>query len=240
MAPFHVGSLCYTYQAIDVIGPLDVLGSGSKEVVEILKYYTPASTDDIVAKAPQFVFHHIGLTLDPVPLTGGVNITPTTTLEECPELDLLLLGGPVPHTFQLDPKYVDFVRRHVAAGKLLWTNCTGAAVAASTGVLDGKNATVNNYEYGWVRHAYPKVNWTMESKWVVDGNIWTAAGAVKGMDMAAHWLKETYGNDIFIFSTSGLDHEPKEADGLTDVLPKRLDANGKQLPTHIFPHHPSY
>lgn len=240
MAPLNVGSLCYNYQSVDVIGPFDVLGSGSKELIKIVQFYSPDFTDEIAAKAPDFAFHHIGLTLDPVPLTGGLNVTPTTTIEDCPELDILLLGGPLPHVFQLDEKYAEFIRRHVAAGKLLWTNCTGSFVAAQAGVLDGKTATINNVEVGWVSQKYPKVNWTLDTKWVVDGNIWTAAGAVKGMDMAAHWLKEKYGDDVFRMSTLGLDHEPKNQDGFTETLPPRYDASGKQLPSHLFNYRTSF
>lgn len=80
----------------------------------------------------------------------------------------------------------------------------------------------------------------MEEKWVVDGNIWTAAGAARGIDMVAHWVKKTYGEDIFTLATLSLDLEPKEADGVTDTIAKRYDADGKQLSTHVFVHYPSY
>lgn len=138
MAPFHIGSLCYPYQAVDVIGPLDVLSSAGQEVFQISQTYSPSFSKELASKVPEFVYHHIGLTMDPVPLTGGFLATPTTTVEDCPELDCLILGGPAPHLYQPDPKYADFIRRHVAKGKLLWTTCTGAYVAASAGVLDGK------------------------------------------------------------------------------------------------------
>lgn len=239
MAALSIGALAYEYQSIDVIGLLDVLSSGSKMVSNVLKTYCPIS-DTLTEQAPEVSFHHIGLTLDPVSQTGGVSIVPTTTLENAPELDILILGGPNPATFELKPEFAEYIRKHVAAGKLLFTNCTGSFVAAAAGVLDGKKATINNVEIGWVKKRFPQVNWTVETKWVVDGNIWTAAGAVAGMDMTAHWLKESYGYDVFLLSTMGLDFEPRDVNVVLNVIEKRYDESGKQLSTHVFPAYDSY
>lgn len=234
MAPIHFGCLVYDYQVIDVVGPTDLLNSASKALMTALKTYGPVN-DETIARAPEFVFHHIGLTRDPVHLlTSAITIVPNTTIDECPELDCLLIAGPNPSAFELHPQYANFIRRHVASGKLIFTNCTGSAVIASTGVLDGKNATVNNVEYEWVKKRYPLVNWTREKKWVVDGNIWTGSGAVAGMDMFSHWLKINYGLDVLIQGALSLDYEPRDVDGLLTVLPKRFNENGKQVSTHAF------
>ncbi|KAI3327106.1 class I glutamine amidotransferase-like protein [Xylariaceae sp. AK1471] len=240
MAPITFGVLAYNYQAIDVIGATDLLNSSSQEILNAIKIYTPID-EATISRAPSFIFHHIGLTKEPVHLlSGGITILPTTTVDECPELDCLLLGGPSPEDWKLDPKYAEFIRRHVAAGKLLFTTCTGAFVAAQAGVLDGKNATVNHVEYEWVKKHYPKVKWTMEKQWVVDGNLWTGSGAVAGMDMFAHWIKENFGLAVLTDGALGLDFEPRDIDGLFTVLPKRFDADGKQISTHVFKYHDEY
>lgn len=237
MAPIHIGCPIYDYQVIDVLGLTDLLNSAGKEILKFCQLHGPID-DAVIERAPQFVFHHIGVTRDPVTLlTSSLTLVPTTTVDECPELDILILGGPDPVSFQLHPEFADLVRRHVAAGKTLFTNCTGASVAASTGVLDGKNATVNNVEYEWVKNKYPKVKWTKEKRWIVDGNIWTGSGAVAGMDMVSHWLKEKYGLDVLTYGTMGLDFEPRDENGLFTVLPKRFDADGNQISTHVFSYH---
>ncbi|KAK4942067.1 hypothetical protein LTR10_018103 [Elasticomyces elasticus] len=235
MAPLQFGSLVYNYQAIDVIGPTDLLNSASKALAKSLQKFIPIE-DEVIERAPDFVFHHIGLTLEPVQLlSSAITIVPTTTVEECPELDCLLIGGPAPVGFQLPDKYADFIRRHVAAGKIVFSTCTGAAVLAAAGVLDGKAATINIVEYDWVRKQFPRVKWTKEQKWVIDGNIWTAQGAVAGMDMFAYWLKENYGLKVLTNGALGLDYEPRDSNGLLNVLPKRYDEDGKQIATHHIP-----
>ncbi|KAL4955098.1 class I glutamine amidotransferase-like protein [Aspergillus filifer] len=107
------------------------------------------------------------------------------------------------------------IARHVSAGKLLFTTCTGSAVVASSGALDGRVATVSHLEYNWVGARYPPVHWTKGKKWVVDGKIWTAGGAVAGMDMVAHWIQREFGyND-----------EPRGQEGLV----------GRRVATHVLP-----
>lgn len=234
MAPIRVGCPVYDYQAIDVIGPTDLLNSAGKEFAEIARRMGMLD-DEIVAHAPELVFHHIGVTREPVPLfSSKITMVPTTTVDECPELDILFLGGPDPSTFELHPKFADLVRRHVAAGKLLFTNCTGGAVAASTGILDGREATLNHAWLDFARERYPKVRWTGEKKWAIDGNIWTAAGAVAGMDMMSYYIQEHISMDSLKLATMNLDFEPRDVNGLFTVLPKRYDANGKQIATHEF------
>ncbi|KAL3449860.1 class I glutamine amidotransferase-like protein [Aspergillus insuetus] len=235
MAPLQIGTLVFDYQAIDIIGPCDVLNSSSKYLLNGISIYTPIDPN-VIEKAPELVFHHIGETLDPVKLlTSTITIVPTITADEVPPLDILIVGGDSPEYTHLPPKLQDLIRRHVASGKLLFTTCTGAAVAAATGVLDGKNATVNNLEFEWIVKAYPKVKWTKAKKWIVDGNIWTGSGAVAGMDMVAHWVRENYGLEVLRAACLSLDYEPRDQDGLFTVFPERFDADGNKVSTHVFP-----
>jgi len=231
----HFGALVYEYQAMDVVGPFDLINSAGRKIAEYA-YNHGGVSKETVQKAPNFIFHHIGESLDPTRLlSSNFHIQPTDTIDSPPEIDYLLIGGPIPETFKFPQKYVDFIKRHHAAGKTIFTTCTGASALASTGILDGKNATVNNLEYKWVASQYPKVNWSKDKKWVIDGNIWTGGGAVAGMDMFAHWLEKNYGKDVMIAGAMGMDFEPRDIDGMIGVVPLRYDASGKQISTTIFP-----
>ncbi|KAL5337891.1 class I glutamine amidotransferase-like protein [Aspergillus crustosus] len=235
MGPIHVGALLFDYQAIDIIGPCDLLNSASKALMEGINRYTPVEPE-VLAKAPEIIIHHIGETLEPVRLlTSFVTLIPTVAVDDVPELDILLVGGDSPEDTHLPPKLQDLIRRHAASGKPLLTICTGAGVVAATGILDGRRATVNNLELKWLKKRYPNVHWTREKKWIIDGNIWTGSGAIAGMDMVAHWIKETFGLDILIQAGLSLDYEPRDVDGLYTVFPQRYDAAGNKVSTHIFP-----
>uniref|UniRef100_A0A8H7NGX8 DJ-1/PfpI domain-containing protein n=1 Tax=Bionectria ochroleuca TaxID=29856 RepID=A0A8H7NGX8_BIOOC len=235
-----VGTLAYGYQAIDAFGLLDVLSSGSDIFVNDLELFH-AVNPIAKGKAPKVVFHHVGLNREPIQaLTTGLTLVPTCTVDDAPDFDILLVPGPNPYGFELDPRFKELIHRQVASGRLLFTNCTGACIAAQAGVLDGKKATVNHAFLKWAAKEYPNVNWTAEAQWVVDGNVWTAAGAVAGMDMAAHWLKENYGKEVMTLSAMNLDFEPRDVKGVLNVIPQRYDAEGKQTASHVFDYTDSF
>ncbi|KAF4415951.1 ThiJ/PfpI family protein [Fusarium austroafricanum] len=234
MASIQFGVLAFNYQVVDAAGPTDILAAADRRALKHITKYVPIS-EELISRAPEFEFHHIGVTKEPVKLgTSNMIILPTTTADECPELDILLVSGPPLGGFILDPKFVALIRKHNAAGKLIFTNCTGASLVASTGVLDGRKATVNKVEYEWVKKQWPKVDWIREKTWIADGNIWTGSGAVAGTDMVSHWLKENYGLGVLLQAAATLDYEPRDDDGLYNVFPQRYNSKGEKISSHVF------
>lgn len=201
------------YQAIDAIGPLDILNSGSVSSINALEASGFPIPPGLSGKAIDITFHHISETLSPVHLyTANLSILPTTTCATCPVLDYLLVGGPDPMSYQLSKEFSDFIKKHVGAGKGLFTTCTGAICVAPTGILDGERATTNHMALDRARTLYPKVQWVKE-QWVEEGTIWTAGGACAGMDMMAHWVRTSYGEMITQLVLEGLDFEPRDREG---------------------------
>lgn len=213
MAPLQLGVLMIPYQTIDAVGPLDILSACSKALIQSYEFEAklPAFAG-LTAKAIDIEFHHINTTLSPVKLTANVHMLPTTTISTCPPLDILLVGGPDPLTFKLSEPFAAFIKKHVDAGKTLFTTCTGALAVAPSGVLDGKNATVNHGVLGMAAAVAPSVKW-QKKQWVRDGDIWTAGGACAGMDMVAHWVMVNYGMELARAGFATLDYEPRDVEG---------------------------
>lgn len=63
------------------------------------------------------------------------------------------------------------------------------------------------------REAFPKVQWTSEKNWVEGEKFWTSSGAVAGMDMLFHWLKQAGGTELADLSTMLLDYQPRDVNG---------------------------
>ena len=217
MAPIHFGFLMIPYQALDVVGPLDVLSSCSAEYIKEMEAH--GVPKGISEKAPEIVFHHIGLTMEAVKLTGNYHVQPTTTYDKCPPLDYLLVGGPKPD-YQLPPEFAKFLQTRVKEVKVLFSTCTGGMVLAAAGLLDGRNATTNHGVVPAAREIFPKVKWTTERQWVVDGNLWTAGGACAGMDAMAEWVVSNYGEDVAEAGFSALDYERRDVEGKRVPLKK--------------------
>lgn len=233
MPPIHFATLVYDYQPTDVFGPFDLLTNCSKAFLTMAQELDVGQS--IADRAPEYVFHHIGDSPEPFQhMCGALRLQRTVAIEDAPEIDCLLIGGPDPRNFKFPDKYVEFIRRHIESGKLTFTTCTGAMALASTGLLDGKRATVNNSGFQYAVTLFPKVQWTKEKKWIVDGNIWTGGGAIAGMDMFAHWIKENFGLEVLQAGARGLDYEPRDVDGLYTVFPQRFDKDGNKLPTNTW------
>jgi transcriptional regulator GlxA family with amidase domain len=204
---------------LDVAGPLDVLSSSSKGLLSHLAKAGFPGVAEVLEQAIDIEFHHINESMDPVQLTGAAKALPTTTCDDCPPLDFLLVGGPDPVNHKLSRRFAEFLRAQVKAGKGLFTTCTGALAIAPSGVLDGKIATTNHGVLQLAKQMSPNVQW-VQKQWVEDGNIWTAGGACAGMDMMAHWVIKNYGIDLAKLSFNGLDYEPRDIDG-NRVLPQQ-------------------
>ncbi|KAI1809426.1 class I glutamine amidotransferase-like protein [Poronia punctata] len=182
--PTNYGVALYPgYQALDVFGPLDVLNNLSRD--------TPLELSIIAA------------TLDPVntvvegPGHIGESIVPTHTFDNFPDdLDVLLVpGGYGNRNLTTMNSVADFVKGVYPRLRYLLTVCTGSAVVASSGLLDGKNATTNKMSWDWATSQGPEVNWVRHARWVVDGNIWTSSGVSAGIDLTFAFVADQYGEE---------------------------------------------
>lgn len=157
MTSIQFGILLIPFQMLDVAGPLDILSCCAKDVVRDLESDGFPGAQELTEKSLDIQFHHIGETMDPVQLSSGFKATPTTVIDNCPELDFLLVGGPDSLTIKLSYTFASFIRRHITAGKGLFTTCTGSLAISSSRVLDGKLATTNHGIVKRAREVRPNV-----------------------------------------------------------------------------------
>lgn len=79
---------------------------------------------------------------------------------------------------------------------LMTSVCTGAAVLAQSGLLDGRPAATNHQAFGWVAGFGPRVLWDNVSRWVDTGRYVTSAGVSAGTDMAWHLVARLAGRAV--------------------------------------------
>jgi putative intracellular protease/amidase len=91
--------------------------------------------------------------------------------------------------------------------KITTSVCTGAAVLAYSGLLDGKPAATNHAAFGWVTSFGPRVLWDNVSRWVDAGRYVTAAGVSAGTDMAFHLVDRLAGRAVAEAATKQAEYD---------------------------------
>ncbi|MGA3093390.1 MAG: DJ-1/PfpI family protein [Terriglobales bacterium] len=109
-------------------------------------------------------------------------LTPEMNIAEAPEFDILLVpGGYGQQELMNDEEVLSLIRNHFAAGRLVFSVCTGAFLCGGAGILRGRQATTHWSAWNLLPYygATP-----VRSRVVVDGNLVTAAGVTAGIDAA--------------------------------------------------------
>ncbi|KAI1408588.1 class I glutamine amidotransferase-like protein [Hypoxylon sp. FL1857] len=173
------------FQALDVFGPLDILNMLSKQTP--LSLYILSPTLDPVSTKTSITGHSVGQA-----------VAATHTYADRPnDIEVLLLpGGSGTRDPENIQEVVDFVRGAYPRLRYLLTVCTGSAVAAKSGVLDGRRATSNKRAWTWATSQGPNVTWVRRARWVTDGNIWTSSGISAGIDMMYAFVADQWGEDV--------------------------------------------
>jgi putative intracellular protease/amidase len=91
---------------------------------------------------------------------------------------------------------INAIRQTAALSSYVLTVCTGTALLAKTGLLDGRKATSNKRAFDWVASTGENVNWIKRARWVVDDKYYTSSGVSAGMDMTLGLLNDLHGNDF--------------------------------------------
>ena len=88
---------------------------------------------------------------------------------------------------------LDFLRKRAAAAELTMSVCSGSALLARAGLLDGRRATSNKMFFQLARSQSDKVEWVTAARWVEDGPFATSSGVSAGTDMALAVIAKLYG-----------------------------------------------
>ncbi|MGF6702240.1 cyclohexyl-isocyanide hydratase [Paraburkholderia sp. MM5496-R1] len=135
---------------------------------------------DVLASLPGATMHLIWKTREPVVSSNGLVLTPSTTYESCPPLDVICVPGGSGVTDLLqDEQTIDFVCRQAASARYVTSVCTGALLLGAAGLLRGRRATTH-----WAFHSLlaPLGAIPTHARVVRDGNLITGGGVTAGID----------------------------------------------------------
>jgi putative intracellular protease/amidase len=127
----------------------------------------------------------------------GVRVVTDKLEDMSGRAEIFLIPGGVGTRIEVENKLlVDRIWEIGDKSKFVLTVCTGSALLARSGLLDGKGATSNKRALAWVMSQGPNVNWNKTARWVVDGKFYTSSGVSAGIDMALGFLSDRQGQEV--------------------------------------------
>ncbi len=170
-----LGAILYPdFELLDLYGPLEMFGSleGACRIVTV--------SDEVGAVAS----------------TQGPKTLAEYSYADCPALDLILLPGGWGTLAELENEsLLSFLRERSETAEYTMSVCSGSAILARAGLLDGRRATSNKQLFKLATMQSDKVDWVEQARWVEDGTFVTASGVSAGTDMALGVIANLYGED---------------------------------------------
>ncbi|CAB3792844.1 Isonitrile hydratase [Paraburkholderia ultramafica] len=148
---------------------------------------------DVFASLPDATVHLVWKNLAPLKASSGLTLTPDTTFDSCPPLDVICIpGGAGVGDLMEDQETLGFIRQQAGNARFVTSVCTGALVLGAAGLLRGRRATTH-----WAFHELlgPLGAIPVRDRVVRDGNLVTGGGITAGIDFALMLASELVGEE---------------------------------------------
>lgn len=174
MSKYKIAALIFPdFEMLDLYGPLEMF-SMYPDVFEIVTVAERAG---------------------PVRAAGGPATVAQAGFADGDAYDVLLVpGGAGTRAGREDETLVGWLTGAIAKARITSSVCTGTALLAATGALDGRRATTNKLAFDRVADDRPQVDWQRSARWVEDGPFYTASGVSAGCDMALALIAHLQGD----------------------------------------------
>ncbi|TCL01584.1 DJ-1/PfpI family protein [Shimia isoporae] len=163
---------------------------------EMLDYFGPLEMFSMFRD--QFEVKAVGETGRSAKSSGGPSVVPDATFADGTAYDILLVPGGKGTRVEVDNgAMLDWLRAASAEAQVVTSVCTGSALLARAGLLDGRAATTNKLAFDWVCEISKTetVDWRRSARWVKDGKFYTSSGVSAGTDMSLQVIADLLGDD---------------------------------------------
>ncbi|MEM8491033.1 MAG: DJ-1/PfpI family protein [Pseudomonadota bacterium] len=169
-----VGVLLFEgFETLDAMGPIELFGM----------------------HPDSFEVHCVAETRGAIASTHGHQTVAARSIGDDEFFDIVLVPGGIGTRTQVDnPVLIAWIKQMADQTEILASVCTGAALLAQAGVLDGKKATSNKMNFSFVAELRPQVDWVGRARWVEEGDIFTSSGVSAGMDMTLAIISRLLGS----------------------------------------------
>ena len=160
------------FELLDVFGPLELFGRLPRDFAVTLLGPYPGAVRSF----------------------QGAEVVATTSYADAAVPQIVMVpGGLGTRALVDDQPFLHWLRHWAAGAEIVTSVCTGSALLAAAGLLDGYRATSNKRAFEWASTHGRSVDWVAAARWVHDRDRWTSSGVAAGMDMTAALLAHLIG-----------------------------------------------
>ncbi|MEV4354799.1 GlxA family transcriptional regulator [Nonomuraea sp. NPDC051941] len=168
------------FQLLDLAGPSDVFATAA-----------------LLAPQDGYQVEVAAVRAGPVPSGNGIAVTARALGEVTGPVDTLMVVGGMSVPEQLgDRELVEAVARLAAGARRVASVCNGAFLLAEAGLLDHRRATTHWLAAGELDARYACVEVDADPLYIEDGNVWTSAGVLSGVDLALALVARDHGHAL--------------------------------------------
>jgi transcriptional regulator GlxA family with amidase domain len=184
--PLTVGILIFDQvEVLDVAGPFEVFS------------ITRLNEERQEESSSPFRILLVSEKLCPVLAIGGLRFTPDVTIDNCPELDLLIVpGGWGTRTEVKNVNLLKWIANRASKNMLTASVCTGSSLLGKAGLLDGREATTHWRAFDFLSQSAPNAYIREDVRFTLSDPIFTSAGISAGIDMALLIVSHFFGSKI--------------------------------------------
>jgi transcriptional regulator GlxA family with amidase domain len=172
-----------------VIGPLEVFSN------------TGVIWNMLLGEEERAPFEVITASLDGMPVLfgNGISIKPDKSIAQIRKTDLIFIptiGLDVDMVIARNTKMIEFIKRQAGKGAVVAGICSGVAMLAEAGLLDGKPATTHWAIADQFRKRYPEADWKPELFITESDNIFCGGGVYAALDLCLYLVERFAGYDV--------------------------------------------
>jgi transcriptional regulator GlxA family with amidase domain len=187
--PLIVGILIFDdVEVLDVAGPFEVFA------------VTRLNEEQRLEESSPFKIYLISEIKKQIVAIGGLRLTPDVSIDQCPELDLLLIpGGWGTRRESKNKNLLNWIANQFPNNtndRLIASVCTGSSILGKAGLLDGRDATTHSRAFDFLQESAPKAKIRKNVRFTLTTPIFTSAGVSAGIDLALRIVTHFFGIEI--------------------------------------------
>ncbi|MEM7705027.1 MAG: DJ-1/PfpI family protein [Pseudomonadota bacterium] len=181
--PLDIGIVLYDgAEPLDVFGPLEMWMNMGPETLRV----------HLIAEQKR----PVALTTTSYPKAIAPRLEAQYGFEDAPELDVLMVPGGIGTLVEVEnPRMISFLQSKLDEVAVATSVCTGSALYAKAGVLEGVGATGNKAFFDYIVQQ-GSADWQKEARWVESGRFITSSGVSAGIDMSLAVLERFFGEPV--------------------------------------------